>query len=646
LGDQGVFFRLNPTTRLFFTFFLSAITTALLYAPGLEGAFFFDDIPNIVTATELHLRKITVESLLAIWSNGHSGILFVRPVAQLSFALNHFFSGLSPYAFKATNLGIHLLCGWLVAVLSFHLFKEHSPAEKQSTGNGIIVFLVTTVWLLHPIQLLPVLHVVQRMTSLSALFLLSALILHIKGREKNALTPIALAWMFFWPLACLSKETGALFPLFAVSWELTIHRKKRGRIDQFAFTLSLLLLLALVGSGVYAVSENGQWLWAGYSQRSFSLKERLLTEARVLWFYLGLIAFPRLEALGLYHDDIAVSTGLFQPITTLLSFTGIAGLALLAWNLRLRAPLISLGIAWFLTGHLMESTVLPLEIAHEHRNYFPVLGILLALGACLRYPTASPGPARTVAATLAAGAVAWCSLITGIRAHQFGDEVRRTQIESQHHRASSRAQFDAGKAFLSLPEAAVPTNPVYGFAKEHFRLASDLNLNSKMGLVGKIRLACQAGLPADDDDLRELSHRLKATPFAPGDQSALFALKELVIASRSDCVTREQLANLFSAADKNPTTTIRARSLMRSWHADYLWLSQKDLPGAMSALKSSLALAPTSPSNRLKWAQLVFISGDLQEARRLLLPLRETQLSAEEQKTLEEVLAGLEIAER
>ena len=39
-----------------------------------------------------------------------------------------------------------------------------------------------------------------------------------------------------------------------------------------------------------------------------------------------------------------------------------------------------LGIAWFVVGHSVESTVLPLELYFEHRNYFPSIGLVLALG--------------------------------------------------------------------------------------------------------------------------------------------------------------------------------------------------------------------------------------------------------------------------
>ena len=120
--------------------------------------------------------------------------------------------------------------------------------------------------------------------------------------------------------------------------------------------------MGLAAGLIYALLPAGKWLWAGYELRSFTLLERLLTEARVLWFYLGLIVLPRFEAFGLYHDDISLSTGLLMPWTTLPALLGLAGLVGIAWHVRNRAPLLAFGIAWFLIGHSLESTVLPLEI--------------------------------------------------------------------------------------------------------------------------------------------------------------------------------------------------------------------------------------------------------------------------------------------
>ena len=145
--------------------------------------FFFDDHPNIVLNPGVKLDSLSWESLRLAWSSGISG-QFGRPVSQLSFALNHYFSGFSPYAFKLTNLVIHCLNGVLVYLLGYQLLD--SLRQRQNLENvSLWAALVALAWMIHPIQLTSVLYAVQRMTSLSAFFLLIALILHISARRRK-----------------------------------------------------------------------------------------------------------------------------------------------------------------------------------------------------------------------------------------------------------------------------------------------------------------------------------------------------------------------------------------------------------------------------------------------------------------------------
>lgn len=623
-----------------------SLALAGIYSAGLRGAFFFDDVPNILAVEAIQLTSLSLQTLGDVWASNIAGPLG-RPVAQLTFGLNYYLSGLDPFFFKLTNLVIHAASGALLFLVALRLFasSESLPGRRKPFLAAVVL---AALWLLHPIQLLPVLHVVQRMTSLSAFFLLAALLCHLRGRTSRGWRGVAwlcLAWGMFWPLSFLSKETGLLFPLFVLAWELIIRRAETGGLDRFARVYSTSAAVGLALMAAYMLSPLAEWLWTGYEQRNFSLTERVLTEGRVLWFYIGLILFPRLEAFGLFHDDIPVSVTFLVPWTTLPALIGLVALAWLAWWSRKRIPLVSLGLAWFFIGHAMESTVLPLEIAHEHRNYLPSFGILLAVVALLMRGIALTGPLKTTSVTLLVVMLVYVPFVTALRAAQFGDEGRRTQLEAQHHRNSARSQHDAGRVLAELSVGDGANSPAHHLARVHYELAGQLDPNFKMNWLGLIQLNCQGNLPVERVWIDELENRLRNTPFAPGDKTILYSLKEMAVAG-SICLDRTDVDTLFASATANPGVSKGVGAILHSWHADYLWLREGDLPAARAALRQSLALNSWSPSNRLKWAQLQFIVGEREDARKLLLELRDRELSAEERKTRGELLATLGILEQ
>lgn len=620
---------------------LLTVVLAIVYWRGLYGGFFFDDEANILLQEGVKLQELTAVAVKAALTSGQSG-LFGRSVAQLSFALNHYFGGFDPFAFKATNLIIHVLNGWLVLLVSLRLFDLRANCFSNRTVY-LATLSLTAIWLLHPIQLTTILLVVQRMTSLSALFLLAGFYLHIQGRShqgKVAIRYYFFAWAVLWPLSVFSKETGTLFPIFVLAWELIVRRAVVGSIDRFARFLSVTLGICLAIALGYALSPVGGWLWTGYEFRAFSLPERLLTEARVLWFYLDLIAFPRLGQFGLYHDDLSISKNLFSPWTTMPAIVGCFGLLWLAWWCRKRLPLVSFGLAWFLIGHSMESTALPLELAHEHRNYLPSFGILLAaIAFILRFFERQDWQRTAILASLASF-FAYATVITSLRANQFGDVIRRTQIEAQHHPASARAQYEAGQVFSRLAVGAEKDAPIYGMARRHFELAMEVDPAFKVGGLGSIYIDCLRGAGIDRELVRELTSRLERTPFLPGDTAFFSSLKEMQIKG-SICLAREDVDSLFNAALRNPRIADHVKAKLHSWHADYLWLSEGDLLSARSSLGQALLLSPWNASNRFKWVQLTFLSGDAGSARKLLDEIPVKDLSTSEQERYREMATAL-----
>ena len=252
------------------------IATTLAYLPGLSGGFLFDDQSNILDNPVLGLFDGSLSSLIAASGSGVSSP-FGRPVSMASFALNLHFFGASPFSFKLANLLIHLLNG----VLIFILLQQLWPRLTNSNAPPLAATWVAAVWLLHPINLTPVLFVVQRMTSLAALFSLAALILYLQGRKSGGSTGkllIATGMLLFWPAGILAKETAILLPLFILVCEwLTLNgwpTPSRKRL----WLVTLLSTFTLASALIF----EWEFLTAGYRFRDFSLIERLSLWATLL----------------------------------------------------------------------------------------------------------------------------------------------------------------------------------------------------------------------------------------------------------------------------------------------------------------------------------------------------------------------------
>jgi protein O-mannosyl-transferase len=623
---------------------LGVLAVFVVYWPGLQGLFFFDDHPNIVLNPGVKLADLSWVSLRMAWSSGISG-QFGRPVSQLSFALNHYFSGFYPFAFKLTNLVIHGLNGVLVYLLGYQLLD--SLRQKQRLNNiGLCAALVAVAWMIHPIQLTSVLYVVQRMTSLSAFFLLAALLLHVSARRRKDMDWIAvswlmLAWCVFWPLSMLSKETGILLPGFVALYELIVRRSERGGLDFFGRTTFLLSIMLALGLVTYLASPFGQWIVSGYEIRSFSLVERLLTETRVIWAYVYWTVFPNMGSFALFHDDFGVSSSLTSPWTTLPAVAGLMGLSILTIVTSRKLPLVAFGIAWFLVGHSLESSFIPLELVHEHRNYLPLFGLCLLPVGLLGSLEMKAGINRTLIVTSLAAMLAYFGFLTAMRANMFSQEHLRTQLEAQFHPNSARANYEAGRTLVAFADGDRSNVMAMELGRKHYEIATALDRDFKMGLLGLLVLGCGTSQTVDQSALDELQLRFREGLILQEDTSILLAMVEMSGAGLL-CLKRSEIDGVFNSFLSNKRVSSDKKMNMYTLHADYLWLNARDPVAARNALQKALEIAPRDPSLRLKFAQLDFIAGEKAQAKRLLLELRGERFSPEERKTLNDLLVALE----
>jgi hypothetical protein len=147
------------------------LLTAIVYLPALDAGFVFDDRINIEQASGVHWTEVSPGVIGGLLD---STLIPRRVVANASFALNHLAGGLAPRGYHLVNVLIHLAVGLTLAWAAFLYLRMVFPArERQQLGMAAVVPVV--LFLVHPLNTQAVTYVVQRMTSLAALFSLLAL---------------------------------------------------------------------------------------------------------------------------------------------------------------------------------------------------------------------------------------------------------------------------------------------------------------------------------------------------------------------------------------------------------------------------------------------------------------------------------------
>lgn len=355
---------------------LLTLLVALLYWPGLAGGFLFDDYPNLDDMGN-YGGVVDWDSFRAFVFNGWSGPTG-RPIALVSFLLDDNTWPSHASWFKQTNLLIHLLCGLVLCWASLLLLRNLKTVNEHQAQW--IAVLACGLWLLHPYMVSTTLYVVQRMAQLATLFCLAGIVLYLYGRLQLAKRPRrAYIWMSLalgagTLLATFSKENGALLPLLILVIECCLPKQGKPAWQWRAVFLWLPSVAIAVLLARYIDFSDNPW-----PNRNFNQPERLLTEARIVCEYLLHLFVPRIEGNGLYQDGYVISKGLFKPVSTFFAIAFLVALLTAAFAVRKKAPLICLGILFFLSAHLMESTVVGLELYFEHRNHLAALFLFLPL---------------------------------------------------------------------------------------------------------------------------------------------------------------------------------------------------------------------------------------------------------------------------
>jgi tetratricopeptide (TPR) repeat protein len=346
------------------------------YGPALSGTFLLDDESNLSALGQV---EDTLSALIFVFS-GSAGPLG-RPLSLATFVPQAGAWGITAEPFLKVNILIHLINTCILAWVLHRLSIVRRVSEERAL---FIAVAAASIWLFMPLLASASLMVIQRMTTLSALFVLLGLAGYLYARQiveanpRKALVGMSVSLIAGTTIAALAKENGALLPVFVLIIEITVLRSPVS-VRQFhwrAWT-STFLLLPTVLILAYIASR------APYSpelilKRDFTAWERLLTQSRILWEYLFNAFVPQMGKFGPFHDDYPIARSITDPVT-FLAFAGWVAAFLGALICRRRYPLLAFAVLWYLGGHLLESTILPLDLYYEHRNYLPIVGPVYAL---------------------------------------------------------------------------------------------------------------------------------------------------------------------------------------------------------------------------------------------------------------------------
>ena len=276
-------------TLIFFAVFI-------VYHPALHGDFLWDDAGHV---TRPDLRSLA--GLGRIWSEIGATQQYY-PMLHSAFWFEHRLWGDAVVGYHLVNVLLHVTAACLFALV---LRRLAIPGA----------WMAALLFALHPVCVESVAWISEQKNTLSLVFYLAATLVYLRFDAGRSWRSYAAATAFF-ILALLTKTVTATLPaaLLVVFWW------RRGRLNAGRDILPLLPWLALGAlSGLATAHFERVLIGAEGAAFDLSLLQRLLLAGRVVWFYLGKLAWPA-ELIFIYPHwtiDPAQFTAWLYPLAAL-----------------------------------------------------------------------------------------------------------------------------------------------------------------------------------------------------------------------------------------------------------------------------------------------------------------------------------------
>lgn len=605
-----------------FAMLLTLAATAIVYWIGLRGPFVFDDAQNLAPLNDWLQGRSTWTSVVMGNDSGPLG----RPVSMASFVLNVALMGTSAHAFKLGNLLIHLFNGVLVFALFRRLADPRLPNSAAHEQGPWLPWLAASVWLLHPLLASTVLYVVQRMAMLSATFTLLTLLAYLSGRTSIASSRPKAGWLLLLlgvpsltVLASLAKENGvlavplcALIELIAFAPPIGLRRPWAAKV----FICAALVVPALLFVALVAFPPD--LLAQGYDNQAFTLHDRLFTQTRILWDYVAAVLVPGGARLGVYHDDYTISHGLLDPPSTLWAIAGWLALLALAWRVRRPLPGVAFGLGFFLVGHAIESTLLPLMLYFEHRNYLPAVGMVWAVVSFLAWVAHRlHGYMHHPRLVLGAGSGALLGMLalsTATQARIWSSQESLLVDAFNKHPGSSLLRTEL------IAQAMAMQPPRVQQARTHaaFLLDSGSAETRRLGAVESVMIDCATGASPGDV---QVDHMFDGVP-EPISVTLMLAYENLsdgIVLTPCPGLPAERMAEgLARMLDRSRLSPNTLQIWRLHYRAANLFAAAGNLKAAVGQAKLAAAATTAQPQVLLFAADLLLDDGDTTGAGSML----------------------------
>jgi hypothetical protein len=293
-----------------------------VYAPSLGGEFLWDDDLHI-TANPTIIGPL---GLKEIWTSARANYF---PLVLTNFWAQHALWGLEPLGYRLVTLACHVLSALLLWRV---LLRLGVPGA----------WLGAALWALHPVQVESVAWICELKNTQSAVFFLLAILAYLRGVEGGRVSDpsgndrvrsaaqVERRWyflaLFCALLAILSKPSTVMLPvvLGLCAWWVRgrVEWRDLGRLAPF-FALSAIA----AGWTIWEQKFNSGAVGPEWSQ---TFPERIAIAGRVIWFYLGKLAWP--EPLMFIYPRWEIDVG--HPLAFAGAGAALAGLLFLLWRCR------------------------------------------------------------------------------------------------------------------------------------------------------------------------------------------------------------------------------------------------------------------------------------------------------------------------